>query len=136
MGREHIENINAIDGATVVALADPDDASLAQSAALCSPGVATYDDHRNLLADDRVDAVVVASPNHTHADLLTDVLDAGPHVLVEKPLCTTVEDCQRVIEGRRRPAPGRPGRAGVPLQWPPSLASSRRWPAGRSAGSG
>jgi len=52
---------------------------------------------RELLASGFCDAVVVASPNMTHAEVLDDVLASGLHVLVEKPLCTTVADCRRVI---------------------------------------
>ena len=44
------------------------------------------------------DAVVVATPNHTHVDVVGDVLATDLHTLVEKPLCTTVADCQRLIE--------------------------------------
>ncbi len=98
MGIEHIHNVAAIDGAEVVALADPDEKSL-DAARLESPaGVVVFDDHRRLLDEVELDAVVVASPNHTHVDVLLDVLDAGCHILVEKPLCTTVADCQRVID--------------------------------------
>ena len=45
-----------------------------------------------------VDAVVIASPNMTHVDVLGDVLDTDVHVMVEKPLCTTVADCRRVVD--------------------------------------
>ena len=50
--------------------------------------------------------LVIVSPNHTHVDVLRDALGSGLPILVEKPLCTTVEDCDRVIEqaaGRRAP---------------------------------
>ena len=39
------------------------------------------------------DAVVVATPNHTHVDVVGDVLTTDLHALVEKPLCTTIADC-------------------------------------------
>ncbi|MEM9132548.1 MAG: Gfo/Idh/MocA family oxidoreductase [Actinomycetota bacterium] len=114
MGVEHIANIAAIDGAEVVAVADPDEGSLAAAVAACKVGdeggadgsepVAAYGDHHDLLAADDVDAVVVASPNMTHVDVLLDVLETDLHILVEKPLCTTVEDCRRVIEAATNPA--------------------------------
>ena len=61
-----------------------------------------------------LDAVVVVTPNMTHVDILADVLAVPDlHVLVEKPLCTTVEDCERVIDI----AEGRPGIVWVGLEY-------------------
>ena len=101
MGREHIANIAHLPGARVTALADPHPPSLDAAAALV-PAAARYCDHRELLAAGLCDAVVVSTPNMTHASVLDDVLGtelgADLHVLVEKPLCTTVADCRRVVE--------------------------------------
>jgi predicted dehydrogenase len=64
-------------------------------------------DHHDLLAHARsraqtgsepaVDAVVVGLPNHLHAPISIDLLDAGLHVLVEKPVANTVSDCDAMI---------------------------------------
>ena len=97
MGREHIANILHLPGAGVSAVADPDPASLYAAAAL-APAAARFSDYGDLLASGLCDAVVVATPNMTHAAVLDDVLGTDVHVLVEKPLCTTVADCQRVLE--------------------------------------
>jgi predicted dehydrogenase len=100
MGVEHINNLLALPGAQVVAVADPVEQSRdwAQLAVGLDTPLHRFADHRELLASGLCDAVVIASPNHTHLEVLLDVLDAGVHVLVEKPLCTTVADCQRVVE--------------------------------------
>ena len=98
MGVEHIENLTALPGAEVTAIADSCETSLDHGRAAAGDAVATFNDHRDLLDSGRCDAVVVATPNHTHVDLLDDVLETDLHVLIEKPLCTTVEDCLRVIE--------------------------------------
>lgn len=104
MGHEHLRNIGAIDGAVVTAIADPHGPSLDDALAAsdqADPPVA-FRDHRALLDADLCDAVVVATPNMTHADILLDVLARRDlHVLVEKPLCTTAADCQRVLEAAR-----------------------------------
>ncbi len=106
MGQEHIENLKLLDGVEVVALADPDPGMLAQAAAAVPGQVRTYADHRELLAAGGVDALLIVSPNHTHVDVLGDALGSGLPILVEKPLCTTVEDCDRVIaQARGRQAP-------------------------------
>ena len=100
MGVEHISTIGQLDNAVVTAIADPYPSSLAAGARAVGPNksVQQFDDYRNLLASGICDAVVIATPNFTHADVLADVLTTGHHVMVEKPLCTTVADCQRMIQ--------------------------------------
>ncbi len=105
MGIEHIENIRALDGAEVTAVSDPNADSRAKGAQAAGQQVAVFEDHRDLLSSGLCDAVVVASPNHTHVDVVGDVLATGLHALVEKPLCTTVPDCERLLRlEQQRPA--------------------------------
>lgn len=105
MGVEHIQNIAALADATVTAVADPDADSRAAGAAAAGSDVAVFDDHRQLLDSGLCDAVVIASPNHTHVDVAADALRTDLHLLIEKPLCTTVADCERLIVlDRQRPA--------------------------------
>lgn len=98
-GVEHIHNIRAREGCSVVALSDPVPQSR-QAGVEVSGGVASaVERHVDLLNADMCDVVVIASPNQTHVEVLRDVLAVdGLHVLIEKPLCTTVADCNRVIE--------------------------------------
>ncbi|HEY5663929.1 MAG TPA: Gfo/Idh/MocA family oxidoreductase [Ilumatobacter sp.] len=108
MGVEHIHNIHALDGAVVTAIADPDAGSRAageQAATLPDgPPIAVFEGHRELIASGLCDAVVVASPNFTHIDVMPDLLAADLHLMVEKPLCTTVADCERLVAlERQRP---------------------------------
>jgi myo-inositol 2-dehydrogenase/D-chiro-inositol 1-dehydrogenase len=106
MGVEHIENIAALEGAVVTAIADPDANSRrnGQRAADVSDDAA-FADHADLLASGLIDAVVLSSPNHTHAAILHDIIKSGLHFLAEKPLCTNVEDARSVVEA----AEGYPG---------------------------
>jgi len=96
MGCEHIRNIIKIDSASIVAIADPNERSRGWGIKACqgkfSP--AAYADYNELLARDDVDAVVVASPNFTHFEVMKDVFSTDKHVLLEKPMCTTVVDSQ------------------------------------------
>jgi predicted dehydrogenase len=106
MGLEHFRNLRALPGAAVTAVADPHAESL-DLARLTADGdpLVCFATHDELLASGLVDAVVVASPNMTHAAVLRDVLASPLPVLVEKPLCTTVADCREVVEAAaRRPA--------------------------------
>jgi predicted dehydrogenase len=56
----------------------------------------------DLLADEDLDAIVLATPVPTHADLAVRVLDAGKHCFVEKPLGQSVEEAERAVEASRR----------------------------------
>jgi myo-inositol 2-dehydrogenase/D-chiro-inositol 1-dehydrogenase len=100
MGCEHLRNLMAAPGASITAIADPhaESLSLARLTLEDSPHHPTeFADYRDLLASGLVDAVIVASPNFTHRQVLDDVFDAGVHVLVEKPMCTTIEDSQAIV---------------------------------------
>ena len=98
MGCEHISDLLHLDDADVVALADPTPSSLEWGIRRVGRSVDTYADHRALLERDDLDAVVIASPNFTHASILRDVLRSDLAVMVEKPLCTTVADCLDIRE--------------------------------------
>lgn len=62
------------------------------------PGVEVTKDFREVLEDSRIDAVAIATPVSTHFDLAMQALQAGKHVLVEKPITSNSEDALRLIE--------------------------------------
>lgn len=66
------------------------------------PTVKTTPDHRELLADPGMDAIAIATPVSSHYDLALQALQAGKHVLVEKPFTATVEQGRRLIEEAER----------------------------------
>jgi myo-inositol 2-dehydrogenase/D-chiro-inositol 1-dehydrogenase len=109
MGVEHIQNILALDGAVVTAVADPHPESLdwAQLAVGETSDLARFTSATDLLDAGLCDAVVIASPNHTHHDALLAALDRPVHVLIEKPLCTTLADCLEVVEAEAAGPPDR-----------------------------
>ena len=74
MGREHIENIKAIDGTEITAIADTHAQSLQAARALLAGPVQTFEDYRELLAGAAFDALVISTPNHTHITVLRDAL--------------------------------------------------------------
>ena len=97
MGVEHIENLAAVDGAVVTAVSDPNADSLAKGAKTAGPGVSSFADHRDLIDAGVCDAVVLVSPNHTHHSVLGDLLASDLHVLTEKPMCISTEECLDVV---------------------------------------
>ena len=100
MGIEHIQNVLNIDGAEITALADPNKSSLELARGLLpiNSKVTCHGDYREIIKQGVCDAVVVASPNMTHHGILMDLMDTGLHILVEKPLCTTVEQCNEIVD--------------------------------------
>ena len=56
-----------------------------------------YRDYRDMLENPEIDAVSVAVPNHLHAEVAIAALEAGKHVLVEKPLARTIEEAERIV---------------------------------------
>jgi predicted dehydrogenase len=96
----HLPALRALDALyELVALAEPD--AGVRDALARRYGIASHADHRQLLDSHELDALLVCSPNGTHARVTLDALDAGLHVLVEKPLCLSPGDA-RAISSRAR----------------------------------
>ena len=98
MGQEHLRMIKLLPGAELTAFADPDSGSRFWARSVVEDSVQEYTDTAELLKKAPVDALVIASPNHTHEQVLESVFESGIPVLCEKPLCTTVEASKRVVE--------------------------------------
>ncbi|MDE5051228.1 Gfo/Idh/MocA family protein [Niallia taxi] len=61
-----------------------------------------YTDYKELLADKDIDAVSVCTPNYLHAPISIDALNAGKHVLCEKPMATSSEEAEQMIEAAEK----------------------------------
>lgn len=83
------------DAVNVAALCDVDEQYLAEARAK-HPDARAYTDFRRLLEQNDLDAVVVSTPDHTHAVAVAAALRAGRHVYCEKPLTRTVSECRAV----------------------------------------
>ncbi|MDO5553516.1 MAG: Gfo/Idh/MocA family oxidoreductase [Planctomycetia bacterium] len=83
-----------LENATLVAATDLNQARKPAAEAL---GLEWYDNAQKMIDDSRIDAVYIATNNLTHAPLATMALNAGKHVIVEKPLATTPEDAQSLV---------------------------------------
>ena len=106
MARGHMLCLKEIPEAAIVAVADTAPESIdAFKAAGAPEGISYCSEYREVLERDDVDAVLVATPDFTHVDIVTDVLAAGKHVFSEKPAATARSDLDRLDEAVRS-APG------------------------------
>lgn len=94
-------NLNNVASENIVALCDVDDRLLG-AAAQKFPQARTYADFRRMLDDSKLDAVVVATPDHTHAVAAVAALNHDCHVYCEKPLTRTISECRIVTETARK----------------------------------
>lgn len=98
MGARHAENLHRfVGGARVAGLYEPDAERARQAALRCgSPRI--FDDPRQLIEADEIEAVIIASPDPTHADFVLECLRCGKPVLCEKPLAIQAEEAARIVE--------------------------------------
>ena len=95
-GPNHIRNFAALHNAQLVAVVDSRAERLERAAAIV-PGVAVFHRATDMLAAVRPDVVVVATPTETHTALVRESLEAGAHVLCEKPLCANARDAEALL---------------------------------------
>lgn len=96
MGHEHIRNIALLENAVVSAVMDPDQSMRESAVALAGPKCAGFDALDLILTKGGCDALIVAAPNHLHHEILKTVLTTDLPVLIEKPLCITLEHCMEI----------------------------------------
>jgi predicted dehydrogenase len=96
-GPNLVRNFANTEGARVISVSDLDPEKL-RLVRRHHPGVAVTTDFHDLLKDSRIDAIAIATPVHTHYELGLAALEAGKHVLIEKPLAQTSEEALDLIE--------------------------------------
>ncbi|MGE0718995.1 MAG: Gfo/Idh/MocA family protein [Alphaproteobacteria bacterium] len=100
-GRVHASVIGRIVGLSLGGVVCGDAAS-ARDAARDLPGVPVHRTLDELLADPAIELVDIVTPNHLHAGMAIKALEAGRHVLLEKPMATTRADAERVVAAAER----------------------------------
>ncbi|MFW6599444.1 Gfo/Idh/MocA family oxidoreductase [Propionibacteriaceae bacterium Y2011] len=94
------------DVADLVGIVEPDATRVEEFNRTCLPSghppIPRFDDLAAMLAATSPDAVIVASPDHTHAELIIGALDAGIDVIAEKPMVTTTADAEAVLAAQAR----------------------------------
>ncbi len=100
-GRALIQNIAKTRNCRVAALCDNYSPNLAKARQWVAAGTPEFSDHRAMLDARGLDAVVIATPLHRHAQHTFDAMDAGLHVWCEKAMARTIADCGAMVERAR-----------------------------------
>ena len=109
MGREHLRVSQLLGWADVQGIVDPDGGSLEWACSdwrlLTDAPLTIYRDLSEACLHDAVDAIVIATPNHTHRDVLHAAAESGKPLLLEKPMATTLADAMDIVNlAREYPA--------------------------------
>lgn len=96
MGRHHARVYNELDEAELVAVADADGNRAEEIAHRYK--IRPYTDYREMLERERPDVVSVAVPTQLHYQVALDVIERNMHLLIEKPIASTVEEAREIIQ--------------------------------------
>ena len=107
MGWNDLSSAMATKGARLVAIADVDKNILEKRGAEAAKkfgaeGARVYTDYRELLADPEVETVHVCTPNRSHSFITVDALDAGKHVICEKPMAINSVEAKKMLDAAKR----------------------------------
>lgn len=122
-GRRHAESYSKLRQAELLAISDTDKKKAGEAARKLSvPNV--YVDYKKILENPEIEAVSVATPDFLHRDPVVDSLEAGKHVLCEKPLATTLEDIDAMIAAWKES--GVKFMVGFENRWNPPFRNAKR----------
>ena len=96
-GNNVLHAFQAIPGVRVLGVADLYDGHLARARELTDPSLFTTKDYHQILARKEVDAVVIATPDHWHRQIVLDALGAGKDVYIEKPMTWNIEQGKEIM---------------------------------------
>ncbi len=100
-GAGHISSLLGLKGVRIVALCDVDNKVMEKHvAALAKKNITVkqYSDFRECCADKEIDAVTIATPNHSHTLIAMTAIASGKHVYVEKPVCHNMWEGRKLVE--------------------------------------
>ena len=95
-GSQHARAIAKTPGAQLAAIAEPSDSARAAAQAQ-HPGAAVYADYRQMLQREQLAAADIVVPPYLHHEVASAALEAGCHVLLEKPMCLQLDQCDQLI---------------------------------------
>ncbi len=100
---KHMPSLSKLDNVEMVAFCDvKEEKALKAAKDYGVDGAKTYNDYRKLLEDKSIDVVHVCTPNKSHSDITVDALEAGKHVMCEKPMAKTANDAKKMLDAAKR----------------------------------
>jgi myo-inositol 2-dehydrogenase/D-chiro-inositol 1-dehydrogenase len=117
-GKFHAQSIVDNPDSTLVAIAAPTDASRQEASSLY-PDAQIFSDARAMIETAEFDIIDIVTPSFTHRDIAMAAIDKGKHILLEKPMAITLEDCQSIVS--------KANAAGVRLAVGHELRLSSQW---------
>lgn len=124
ISNSHIKGILDNPDTELAAIADVSDEriALAKEKYADVPGVDYYHDYKDIIARDDIDAVIVTAPDQWHCEMTVAALEAGKHVLCEKPLALTRDECVRMVNAAE--ASGKKCMVGQVCRYAPGFAKA------------
>ncbi len=101
-GRSHMGGVLGSNDAELVAICDVDAKVRESALSKCRKGAKGFNDFRDVIARDDIDAVAIGTPDHTHAIISIAACEAGKDVFVEKPMTLTIQEGRRMVDAVRR----------------------------------
>ena len=96
LGHQHAVNVQRSVGGKLIAISDPSEEVLIKAENVF--GVSTYTSHVDMINNERLDGVVVATPTQTHYEILVDMLGADIPIFCEKPITYTIEEAKKITD--------------------------------------
>ncbi|HYZ83911.1 MAG TPA: Gfo/Idh/MocA family oxidoreductase [Bryobacteraceae bacterium] len=102
MGSGDVTSSLLVPGVELVAVSDVYEGRMIRAKEKWGNHLFTSRDYREVLARPEIDAVIIGTPDHWHAQIAVDAMNAGKDVYVEKPMVQKIEDGKRVIEAQKK----------------------------------
>ena len=100
---KHMPSLKAVKGVEMVAFCDIiEERAVKAAAEYGTEDAKVYTDYKELLKDKDIEVVHVLTPNRSHSFITVDALEAGKHVMCEKPMAKTYADAQKMLEAAKR----------------------------------
>ena len=102
IGTKHINYLKEIDGIRVLGVSDIVPEKMQKASLIVNHPAESFLDYRDLLRSPSLDLIDICSPTGLHAQMCIDALNAGKHVLCEKPLCLKISEVDRIAETAKK----------------------------------
>jgi predicted dehydrogenase len=99
IGAAHVRTLRRVEESHLVAISDVDEKHAETAAEL---GINFYRDYEDMIRKERLEGVIIATPNQLHAPMGVACAERGLHLFVEKPIASTVSDANRLIDAARQ----------------------------------